>query len=691
MKRLLAVALAAPLLAAPLALADQKVDEAYAKASEQIAKGKPEEAEKTMQKVVNSNPGPEAFVAQGRILEQVGKLDEAGAAYAKGADVGTGAPKAEAMATHAFHMLRTGPAKAALARAEQAVQIAATPGTLAVLARAQARVEPAKALETADKAVAAGSNADAHQARGVALLALGRNEDAAAACRKAIELDARSARAHACLAAALVAAGKGADAVVAARKAVELDSSSAEAHAILGSALHAADPKTWNDAIGEAQDGAFKNPKNPEIQMIVARIFEADGRFDQAAAAYRKALEIDPDFSSGRAALINAQFRKGDLDGALVEARKLAAAAPGSGDAQLMLGEFLLRKNDYENAIPPLEKAVQLLPGSANAHAYLARAYHSSGRIKEAMASYAKAVQLDPGNLDVRSNYGLVLGQNGQLPQAAEELKKVVASPGYKKTEGFTNLGWVYRNMDPPKTEESITAYKKAFELDPKNGQAALGLAWSYSYSKRYDEAIASYKQAMQIDSALAPASNRGMAWAFFFKKQFKEAREALTAADKAGAGDAKLDAQLDRVEKLLAGGGSLQATDAALAEAEKERAAQARLQAQLEQIERDTNDSSPATRIRGVRSLVAKAGADGVPKLTWMLYNDKNYDVRIAVAQALGSLGAAARKACPQLQAIANELVPPNPLATGAELQEELKRSDLQKACKEAVAKACR
>ncbi len=691
MKRSLAAALAVALFTAPHALADQKVDEAFAKAGEQVVKGRPEEAEKTMQKLVNSNPGPEAFRAQGRILEQVGKLEEAGSAYAKGADLGTGAPKAETMAIHSGFLLRTGPAKPALARAEQAVQIAATPGTLAALARVQARVDPAKALETADKAVAAGTSADAHQARAVALLSLGRNDDAAAACRKAIELDARSARAQATLAAALVAGGKGADGVVAARKAVELEASSAEAHAILGSAIHAADPKMWNDAIGEAQDGAFKNPKNPEIQMIVGRIFEADGRFDQAAAAYRKALEVDPDFSPVRSALVNAQFRKGDLDGALAEAKKLAAAAPNSGDAQLLLGELLLRKSDADGAVTPLEKAVQLLPGSANGHAYLARAYHSTGKLKEAVAEYAKAVQADPSNLDLRSNYGLALGQTGQDAQAAEELKKVVASPGYKKTDGFTNLGWVYRNMDPPRTEESIAAYKKALELDAKNGQAALGLAWAYSYSKRYDEAITGYKQAMQIDSALAPASNQGMAWAFFFKRQFKESRDALTAADKAGAGNARLDAQLDRIEDLLKRGVSAQATEEAMAEAEKERNTQARMQAQLEQIERDTRDSSPATRIRGVRSLVAKAGADGVPKLAWMLYNDKSTEVRIEVARALGSLGPAARKACPQLQAFANESIIPNPGASRAEAEDELKRLDLQKVCREAVAKACR
>ncbi len=687
MLRMHAVVLAVSIAAT--AVADQKVDEALAKAMEQLQKGKQEDALKTMNKLVGGTPTTEAFLALGLFQERLGSLDEAAAAYQKAGNAGQGAAKAEALAALSTLTLRTGSAKSALGQAEQAVQIAATPNTLAAAARALARLDPPKALETADKAVAAGANAEAQAARGAALLALGRSEDAAAAFRKAVETDSRSQRGHIGLASALIAGGKGAEAVAAGRKAVEVDPNSAEAHATLGTALLAADPKAWNDAIAEAQDGAFKNPKNPEIHMAVGKIFEADGRYDQAAGSYRKALELDPDFSPARLALVKQLIPKGDLDGALAEARKLAAATPNSGEAQVLLGELLLRKNDNENAVAPLERAIKLLPGSSEAHYYMGRAYHFTGRAKEALAPYEKAVQLDPKNLDFRTTYGLILGQNGQFDKAAEELKRVVASPGYKNTAGFTNLGFVYRSMEPPRNDESIAAYKKALELDPKNGQAALGLAWSYQNSKRYDESIAACKQAMQIDASFAPACNQTMAWAYFFKKDFKASRDALNAAEKSGAGNERLEAVLDRIEK--AGPLAAAATEEAIAEAEKAREEQRRLQNKLEQIDRDVRSGTAGTRARAVRELAQVAGGEAAPTLAWMLYNDKSTDVRIEVAHALGALGAAARRACPQLQAIANDPVIPNPMASKAEAEEELRRGDLQKACREAAAKACR
>jgi len=68
------------------------------------------------------------------------------------------------------------------------------------------------------------------------------------------------------------------------------------------------------------------------------------------------------------------------------------------------------------------------------------------------------------------------------------QLQKVTSSPGYKDAAGWTNLGWIYRNLD--KAQESIAAYQKALELDPKQWQAALGLGWAQQYTKNYDKAI---------------------------------------------------------------------------------------------------------------------------------------------------------------------------------------------------------
>ena len=76
----LAVAVAAP------AWADKKLDDAVAKAEDQLAKGRQDEAVKTLQKAVNgAQSDPLAHLALARLLQKLGRLDEAGQSIATAA------------------------------------------------------------------------------------------------------------------------------------------------------------------------------------------------------------------------------------------------------------------------------------------------------------------------------------------------------------------------------------------------------------------------------------------------------------------------------------------------------------------------------------------------------------------------------------------------------------------------------
>jgi len=78
----------------------------------------------------------------------------------------------------------------------------------------------------------------------------------------------------------------------------------------------------------------------------------------------------------------------------------------------------------------------------------------------------------------------------------------------------------------------------------------------------------------------------------------------------------------------------------------------------------------------------------DALPMLTYMVVNDKDYACRIAVANALAGFGPAAKKAAPHLKAIMTQQPPVNLNPTAAEAAQEMLFHDLQKACREALAK---
>jgi tetratricopeptide (TPR) repeat protein len=680
MKKMPLALLILGLLSTPTWAEDQsKLEKAFQKAYEKLEDGKPEEAVEELADVTDDTGAP-GFIALGKLQERLGNLDEAGAAYTRATEVATPAYKAEALAALANFTLRVGTGREALRIANMAVAAGETATTLAAKARAQVRSEDGPgALETADKAVAMDpSSAMAHMARGVALFALGRNSDAEVALQKAVQLAPDSALVLSRLARVQIALGRPADAVATARKATELDPNRGESFAILGGALIAQNLNNWGDAIAEAQQGAFLDPGNPIVETIVGRIFEANGQADQAVAAYRKALETDPGFAAARLALIKTELSRGNREAAIAEAKKAAADMPKSPEIQYLLGEMAARQSDYKAALGYLERAIKGMPGNADAWALLGHVYRGNNRIEDAADAYAKAVELAPQNFNYRTTYGLLLGMTGDLEKGLAQLKKVVETPGYDKADAWANLGWTYRKMNQP--EESIAAYLKAIQIDPNLAQAYLGLGWAYQQTKEYDKAIAAYQKAA-ADPNIAPDAYIGISWSYIYKSDAAKAKEYQQKAIAAGRTDARLGEYIQKLEQGLL----LRAEQ--LEELKKERQAEAERAQKVAAANAAARSKNPARRAQAARDLARYAGGEAVDMLIFLMQADDNYDVRIAAARALGSLGRAARKAIPNLKGLLNQpAYEPPTIATEAELENAMKDGDYRKAMREAL-----
>jgi len=428
---------------------------------------------------------------------------------------------------------------------------------------------------------------------------------------------------------------------------------------------------------------------NPLVQTAVGKIFEANGQYEQASGAYRRALQTDPAYGPARLALIQTLANQGKAEEALAEAKKLAAEAATSPELQKLIGELLIRKGDqaaYAEAVPYLERATKGLPGNADAWAMLGRAYHYNRRFPEAADAYKKAVAITPDNVGLRTTLGLVLGQADKLEEGLAELTKVTSAPGYKDASGWVNLGWIYRNMN--RAKESIAAYKKGLELDPKQEQAALGLGWAHQYTKDYDQAIAAYNQAIQIDPKEAAAdANIGIAWCYFFKKDMTQARAFADKAAAAGRSVNQLKENIDRVEKAIAQGQQFSE-----AELDKARAEQQAYEERLKKLERASDGiqaKDPATRGRACGEIARVAGADAVRALVTLMQSDPNIDVRKACTNALGSLGPAARAALPNIDAMLRQPpYDPGINATAEELKMQMEDGDYKRALRDARAK---
>jgi tetratricopeptide (TPR) repeat protein len=630
--RIAATCVALTLCALP-ASADKKLDEAIRKAELQLAKGKDAEAVKILQKETSRAPrDPEAHLALALLQLRLGRPDEANGPLDKAGELAASAPgpiRARVRTAQSAFALRAGKAGDALALARQAVESGSGPESLAALARAEARMGDPKARETAARAVKeAPTSVAAQLAQGDALLAARLGAEAEAAYRLAQQADRRSLAAASGLALALAAQRKAAPALEAARAATALDAKSAEAQAALAIAELARDPEDKkSEAVAAAYQAVALEPKSALAKLTLGRALESGGQVDQAAATYAEAADLDPTWSAARVGALGVQLKRGDAAGALAGLRALAPEQAASGDAQLLLGRILSQQEDWPAALQALDAAALAMPGLAEAHALRAAAAYNNGELKLAADEAGKAVELDPSEPAYLSSHALYLGYDRRLDEALAVMQKTMATPEGQTAQAYLALGAVYRAFRPARVADAVAAYERALKLDPKNGQAALGIALSYRAGKQWTRAISAYERVSQSFPRLDAEAALGTAWCYLASGDETRSKFYTQVAVRGGA-------DVDDIRQAFGRPGA--ASD------------------ELSDLADRLRSKSAGQQARAAREML-EIGRPAVPSLAAALGRKTTaIAVRELIVEGLGALGPAAREALPQLERLA-------------------------------------
>jgi Tfp pilus assembly protein PilF len=220
------------------------------------------------------------------------------------------------------------------------------------------------------------------------------------------------------------------------------------------------------------EEAVSKAPRNTDLLLLEAGVYEATGEQAKQEATLRKLVEIDPSNLGAFGQLATLFLRAGKLDEARAEYEGIAAKQPKSVMAPTMVALILEVQKKPAEAQKIYEKIVAATPTAAVAANNLAWLYAENG-----------------GNLDVAM----------QLAQSAsQQLPKV---PQVTDT-----LGWVYLKKDLASLD--IPPLLSSIENDPKNASYRyhLGLA----YAKIGDKAKAKdqFDQALQLQPGMKEAED---------------------------------------------------------------------------------------------------------------------------------------------------------------------------------------
>src|SRR5215467_7177614 len=147
--------------------------------------------------------------------------------------------------------------------------------------------------------------------------------------------------------------------------------------------------------------------------------------WDEAIAAYRKSLELEPKDSLTHYDLALALKYKGAARQAADEFESALRLKPKWADAHYGLGATWFDLHEQAAALKELRTAVALDPANAGARRLLARIYSEQNNPSGAEAELRKALQAKP-SADLYFDLGLTEGQLGNLQAAAEEFRRAL-------------------------------------------------------------------------------------------------------------------------------------------------------------------------------------------------------------------------------------------------------------------------
>jgi S1-C subfamily serine protease/Tfp pilus assembly protein PilF len=166
---------------------------------------------------------------------------------------------------------------------------------------------------------------------------------------------------------------------------------------LLTPTLTADDPERQLERLADA---ARRAPDDAALQFLAGSVYQALGRDDRAAAAFRAALTDTEGYFPARYALGHLHYRLGDLGEAEALFRQTHEAPPYARLAALSLARVHTLRLQYDDAAAALREVLDHEPRFAPALYLLGYGLLARGRAAEAEALAIRLDRIDPGWAD---------------------------------------------------------------------------------------------------------------------------------------------------------------------------------------------------------------------------------------------------------------------------------------------------
>lgn len=219
-------------------------------------------------------------------------------------------------------------------------------------------------------------------------------------------------------------------------------------------------------------------------KTAVTHIHEGDhflesGNLDEAIAAYRHAIELNPDLSWSHHNLGEALAKLGQFEEAIAAYRRAIKINPDFSWSYHHLGDILDRQQQWEEAVVAFSRAIELNPEHFGSYCGLGQSLVNLGQLDEAIAAYRQAIAINPEVDWIHSIIGDAL-----LKRSQQDVNSALAS--YRQAI----------DLNP----DDVQAYRKLVTIQPDNFEIYLELGNTLVKQNQWEDAISAYRHACELN-----------------------------------------------------------------------------------------------------------------------------------------------------------------------------------------------
>ncbi|HEV2714090.1 MAG TPA: tetratricopeptide repeat protein [Terriglobales bacterium] len=179
----------------------------------------------------------------------------------------------------------------------------------------------------------------------------------------------------------------------------------------------------WRDSFTLFEHTLAVTPPNLRIEHNLGVALAVSDRYDEAAAHFEKALQIDPNFYDGLVVMGVTRGHQGRLPEAIEYFQAAIRSQPDAPKAHVQLAHALWAQKRDQAALEEMLRASQFAPKDAEIRADLGLALALAGRTQEAIEELHEALRLNPNNAETHNNLGLALLASGKPSESIPEFE----------------------------------------------------------------------------------------------------------------------------------------------------------------------------------------------------------------------------------------------------------------------------